>query len=138
MILPRMAALAEVQWTQPEKKDYADFTQRLPRLIKFYQRDSMNYAKHIFDIQAEYTTTQEEDGSGSGAIVATLRTIDNAPIYYTLDGTEPTTASEQYNGTGIVIRQSADLRAVAIRPEGKSKVTEKTSTSTKPLSARLS
>jgi len=85
----------------------------------------MNYAKHIFDIQAEYTTTQEEDGSGSGAIVATLRTIDNAPIYYTLDGTEPTTASEQYNGTGIVIRQSADLRAVAIRPEGKSKVTEK-------------
>lgn len=123
MILPRMAALAEVQWTQPEKKDYADFTQRLPRLIKFYQRDSMNYAKHIFDIQAEYTTTQEEDGSG--AIVATLRTIDNAPIYYTLDGTEPTTASEQYNGTGIVIRQSADLRAVAIRPEGKSKVTEK-------------
>lgn len=104
MILPRMAALAEVQWTQPEKKDYADFTQRLPRLIKFYQRDSMNYAKHIFDIQAEYTTTQEEDGSGSGAIVATLRTIDNAPIYYTLDGTEPTTASEQYNGTGIVIR----------------------------------
>lgn len=125
MILPRMAALAEVQWTQPEKKDYADFTQRLPRLIKFYQRDSMNYAKHIFDIQAEYTTTQEEDGSGSGAIVATLRTIDNAPIYYTLDGTEPTTASEQYNGTGIVIRQSADLRAVAIRPEGKSKVTEK-------------
>ena len=125
MILPRMAALAEVQWTQPEKKDYADFPQRLPRLIKFYQRDSMNYAKHIFDIQAEYTTTQEEDGSGSGAIVATLRTIDNAPIYYTLDGTEPTTASEQYNGTGIVIRQSADLRAVAIRPEGKSKVTEK-------------
>lgn len=125
MILPRMAALAEVQWTQPEKKDYADFTQRLPRLIKFYQRDSINYAKHIFDIQAEYTTTQEEDGSGSGAIVATLRTIDNAPIYYTLDGTEPTTASEQYNGTGIVIRQSADLRAVAIRPEGKSKVTEK-------------
>lgn len=125
MILPRMAALAEVQWTQPEKKDYADFTQRLPRLIKFYQRDSMNYAKHIFDIQAEYTTTQEEEGSGSGAIVATLRTIDNAPIYYTLDGTEPTTASEQYNGTGIVIRQSADLRAVAIRPEGKSKVTEK-------------
>ena len=120
MILPRMAALAEVQWTQPEKKDYADFTQRLPRLIKFYQRDSMNYAKHIFDIQAEYTTTQEEDGSGSGAIVATLRTIDNAPIYYTLDGTEPTTASEQYNGTGIVIRQSADLRAVAIRPDGKS------------------
>ena len=98
----------------------------------------MNYAKHIFDIQAEYTTTQEEDGSGSGAIVATLRTIDNAPIYYTLDGTEPTTASEQYNGTGIVIRQSADLRAVAIRPEGKSKVTEKSFYINKATFCRLS
>lgn len=80
MILPRMAALAEVQWTQPEKKDYADFTQRLPRLIKFYQRDSMNYAKHIFDIQAEYTTTQEEDGSGSGAIVPRFAPLTMLPF----------------------------------------------------------
>ena len=39
-----------------------------------------------------------------------------------MDGTEPTTASQRYNGTGIAIRQSADLRAVAIRPEGRSKV----------------
>ena len=122
MVLPRMAALAEVQWTQPEKKDYADFTRRLPRLMELYQRDGMNYAKHIFDIQAEFTTTQEETEEGNGAVVATLHTIDNAPVYYTLDGTEPTTASQRYNGTGIAIRQSADLRAVAIRPEGRSKV----------------
>ena len=36
MVLPRMAALAEVQWTQPEKKDFKDFTKRLARLMKFY------------------------------------------------------------------------------------------------------
>lgn len=107
MVLQRMAALAEVQWTQPEKKDYADFTRRLPRLMELYQRDGMNYAKHIFDIQAEFTTTQEETEEGNGAVVATLHTIDNAPVYYTLDGTEPTTASQRYNGTGIAIRQSA-------------------------------
>lgn len=125
MILPRMAALAEVQWTQHEKKDYADFAKRLPRLMEFYQRDGMNYAKHIFDIQAGFTPTQEANGDSNGAVVIALRTIDNAPIYYTLDGSEPTTASEQYNDSGIVIRQSADLRAVAIRPTGKSKVVEK-------------
>ena len=28
MILPRMAALSEVQWTQPEKKDYRSFDAR--------------------------------------------------------------------------------------------------------------
>ena len=123
MVLPRMAALAEVQWTRPEKKDYKDFTQRLPRIMEFYKRDGLNYAKHVFDIKAEYKSTKEE--SGKGAIVAILTTIDNAPIYYTLDGTEPTTSSKLYNGTGIVINQSADLRAVAIRPEGKSKTVEK-------------
>jgi hexosaminidase len=43
MALPRMAALAEVQWTRPEKKDYEDFAARLPRLKQFYQRDGLNY-----------------------------------------------------------------------------------------------
>lgn len=123
MVLPRMAALAEVQWTQPEKKDYQDFTLRLPRILEFYKRDGLNYAKHVYDINAEFTSTKEE--SGKGGITAVLTTIDDAPIYYTLDGTEPTTSSQLYNGTGIIISQSADLRAVAIRPEGKSKMVEK-------------
>lgn len=125
MILPRMAALAEVQWTQPEKKDYKNFANRLAQLIKLYERDGLNYAKHIFDIKAEYTSTKEESENNNGAIVAVLSTIDNAPIYYTLDGTEPTTASQLYNGTGVVLNQSADFRAIAIRPEGKSKMIEK-------------
>ena len=34
MVLPRMAALAEVQWTQLEKKDYTNFTTRLAGLIR--------------------------------------------------------------------------------------------------------
>lgn len=59
MILPRMAALAEVQWTKSEKKDYADFTQRLPRLMKFYQRDSLNYAKHMLAAQAEEPSAEQ-------------------------------------------------------------------------------
>ena len=48
MVLPRMAALAEVQWTQPERKDYDDFLVRLNHLVRFYQRDGYNYAKHVF------------------------------------------------------------------------------------------
>ena len=48
MILPRMAALSEVQWTQPDKKNYADFIQRLTRLAKLYDRMGLNYAKHVF------------------------------------------------------------------------------------------
>ncbi|MBD9091625.1 MAG: beta-N-acetylhexosaminidase [Bacteroides oleiciplenus] len=119
MILPRMAALAEVQWTQPEKKDFKDFTTRLARLMKFYQRDGFNYAKHVFDLKADFTPDTDKK-----AVVVTLSTIDNAPIYYTLDGTEPDSASLKYTEP-IAITETADFQAVVIRPEGKSKVVSK-------------
>ena len=119
MILPRMAALAEVQWTQPEKKDFKDFTKRLARLMKFYQRDGFNYAKHVFDLKVDFTPDVAKK-----AVVVTLSTIDDAPIYYTLDGTEPTTASLKYTEP-VSITETADFQAVVIRPEGKSKVVNK-------------
>lgn len=49
MVLPRMAALSEVQWMQPEAKDFENFRQRLPRLAEFYQRDGYHFAKHVFE-----------------------------------------------------------------------------------------
>jgi hexosaminidase len=119
MVLPRMAALAEVQWTQPEKKDFKDFTKRLARLMKFYQRDGFNYAKHVFDLKVDFTPDVAKK-----AVVVTLSTIDDAPIYYTLDGTEPTTASLKYTEP-VAITETADFQAVVIRPEGKSKVVNK-------------
>lgn len=117
MVLPRMAALAEVQWTQPEKKDYKDFVKRLLSLVHLYQRDGLNYAKHIFDIQAEISTPQAGSSSERTARV-TLSTVDNAPIYYTLDGSQPSEKSQQYDNTGITIDKTTQLQAIAIRPDG--------------------
>lgn len=121
MVLPRMAALAEVQWTLPEKKDYRDFTKRLPKLLTFYDRDGRNYGKHVFDIKPVMTSDTEKK-----AVVIELNTIDDASIYYTLDGTVPTVSNgTKYKGP-INITEEADFRAVAIRPTGNSKVlTEK-------------
>lgn len=59
MVLPRMAALAEVQWTQPGKKEYNNFLQRLGQLAKFYDRDGLNYAKYVFKPMAESETKTE-------------------------------------------------------------------------------
>ena len=59
MVLPRMAALAEVQWTQPEKKEYNGFLNRLTRLAEIYQRDGLNYAKHVFKAQADTAASEE-------------------------------------------------------------------------------
>lgn len=49
MFLPRGAALAECQWTQPEKKDYEKFkNERLPRLLKIYDLLGYNYSRRIY------------------------------------------------------------------------------------------
>lgn len=117
MVLPRMAALCESQWCAPEKKNYEAFLQRVSRLIDIYAKNGWNYATHIFDVMLDLKPNTE-----TGTLDAVARTIDNAPIYYTLDGSEPTTASEKYTDV-IKIDKPCTLRTVAIRPSGSSKIT---------------
>ena len=116
MELPRMAALSEVQWTMPEKKDYADFLKRLPGLITIYDLNYYNYAKHIFQVKSQYIPDTK-----ANILNVVLSTIDNAPIYYTLDGNEPTAGSNVYTDT-LRINQSCTLKAITIRPNGTSTV----------------
>ena len=42
-VLPRMAALAEVQWLRPADKDYDDFLARLPHLVDIYKHYGWTY-----------------------------------------------------------------------------------------------
>ena len=53
-VLPRMAALAEVQWLQPEDKDYTDFKARLPHLVDIYKLYGWTY-------RAKSLTNEDED-----------------------------------------------------------------------------
>lgn len=46
--LPRMAALAEVQWTQPELKNFEAFKERLTRFTAIYELYNYKYAKHLW------------------------------------------------------------------------------------------
>ncbi|MCH5320630.1 MAG: beta-N-acetylhexosaminidase [Eubacterium sp.] len=43
-IFPRMQALAEVAWSQPENKDWQDFKARLDNFKDYYKRFGINYA----------------------------------------------------------------------------------------------
>lgn len=47
MVLPRMDALCEIQWTQPELKDFPDFLRRLQRMAQLYDSYGYNYARHV-------------------------------------------------------------------------------------------
>ena len=46
--LPRLSALSEVQWTQPERKDYEAFKKRLTRMTSFFELYKYQYAKHLW------------------------------------------------------------------------------------------
>ena len=115
MALPRWAALAEVQWSYA-KKDYNNFLGRLPRLMNIYDSEGYNYAKHLFDVEAELTPNAKE-----GVLEVKLSTLDEAPIHYTLDGTEPTAEAAVYGGV-LKIKEDGVLQAVAIRPAGNSRI----------------
>ena len=48
MVLPRMAALSEVQWLQPSKKNFDAFKNRMDGLRHIYELYGYNYAHHLW------------------------------------------------------------------------------------------
>ena len=116
MALPRMAAMSEVQWVQPDKKDYNEFLERLPRLITLYDKLDYNYATHVFDVKGEFHPNFD-----TNSLDVVLSTIDDTTVYFTLDGTEPSESSTLYEGM-ISITDDAELKATAIRNGSKSKI----------------
>ena len=113
MALPRMAALAEVQWVDPSKpKDYQAFLQRLMRLLPIYEVEGYTYAKHIFDLRAEVKPGVDE-------INVTFSCLQDTPIYYTTDGSEPTKSSNIYKEP-LKLTQNTHLKAKVFGKEGES------------------
>lgn len=117
MALPRMAALSEVQWSQPALKDYTSFTNRLIEFTHLYDRLGYNYAKHLYNVAIHVDSDNKWR-----EILIHMTTAGNAEIRYTLDGTEPTANSALYTGA-IVLQKSAKIRAAAFRDGKRSSVT---------------
>ena len=111
MELPRMAALAEIQWTKRGTKDYDDFLQRTLRLMGLYDELGYNYAQHIYDVRGQYGIDTEKR-----CITATLSSALPVEIYYTLDGTEPQNRVSPTYSEPIEIRQDCSLSAATYRP----------------------
>ena len=117
MALPRLAALSEVQWSQPALKDYNSFTNRLTEFTHMYDRLGYNYAKHLYNVAIHVDSDNKWR-----EILIHMTTAGNAEIRYTLDGTEPTANSTLYTGA-IVLQKSAKIRAAAFRDGKRSSVT---------------
>ena len=118
MELPRIAALSEIQWTDPSKKNLEGFVGRLPRMLDIYTDHGWRYADHVFNVHGTVTPDKE-----ARALKVELSTYDDAPVHYTLDGTEPTRESALYTEP-LVINEPITLRAAAERGEGMGRIYE--------------
>lgn len=92
MLLPRIAALSEVQWCDADRKDYARFLDSMDEMCGLYASLGYNYAGHVFDVECNVIP---KDSGGVQAILSAQGAVD---IYYTLDGTEPSVESSKYVG----------------------------------------
>ena len=113
-LYPRALALAEIAWTQPEKKHFRDFCRRLDGDASL----RLN-AHHI-----NYNIPQPEIPGVSSNRLAftdrtkiTLTTTRPMSIIYTTDGTTPTTHSKRYTAP-IDISRSCQLKTAVILPTG--------------------
>lgn len=116
MVLPRLGAAAEVQWTDPSKKDYKDFLRRVPHLVAVYDCYGWNCATHVYDVNVDMKAD-----TVNHVLNVQLSTMADDPIYYTLDGQDPTEKSLKYTKP-FTIDQSVVLKTMAVHPDGTSKI----------------
>ena len=106
MMMPRMAALAEVLWSQPANKDWGNFKKRMQHQYQVYDKWGIHYSHSAFDVQSFART----DTSGKQAFIL-LKTDSYRPeIYYTTDGTEPGLMSKKYEAP-FLINKNAVIKA---------------------------
>ena len=113
-IYPRILALAEIGWSQLNRKDYKDFERRLDNALVRLDEHNINY--HI---------PQPEQPDGSCNFVAftdkavlEFKTVRPIKMVYTTDGTEPTPESTIYT-TPIGFTKSGVLKIASVLPSGK-------------------
>jgi hexosaminidase len=94
MAFPRAAAIAELGWSQPERRDWRDFERRVSALFARYDALGVPHADSAFAVEARITYA----GAREPAKVALSTQTGYGDIRYTMDGSTPTAASAPYAG----------------------------------------
>ncbi|MCX6286267.1 MAG: family 20 glycosylhydrolase [Bacteroidetes bacterium] len=93
MALPRMMALAEVDWSPKTVRDFGEFRTRLNVQLK-----KLEYMKVIYcpgSFKADINTMFDQKTGKVKVILSSEQ--PGIPIYYTLNGNDPSTKSAVYN-----------------------------------------
>ena len=110
MLLPRAAALAEVQWCQPENKSWERFVASIKHYADIYDLLGYTYAKHIFDAKGTISVNQE-----AKCVEVSFTMPEGTKVRYTTDGTEPNAKSPLYKAP-IAVTGSCTVMAKADVP----------------------
>jgi hexosaminidase len=92
MLYPRVLANAEVGWTKPELKDWKGFQYAIEDNFIRLDRDKVNYSKSTYNPMITFTA----DTLQKKAKVQIIPDSDIHYLFYTVNGTEPTTKSPKY------------------------------------------
>lgn len=107
MVLPRMPALSEVDWTPLKKKDWEDFQIRLQSHFDKWDALGINYSKGNFKVNIQPV-------SGNGQLKAVLSTdIYKGVVHYTTNGDPPTVNSMAYTQP-ISIDSTMIIKAITV------------------------
>ncbi len=110
MILPRLSALSEVDWTAPANKNRERFIKKMDVHFDRLKELGYNYAESSFTPVDKVVYDKQKD-----VFVLTLSNeLGLYDIHYTLDGTKPTLKSKLYSGP-ITFTSPVSLYAVCFR-----------------------
>ena len=93
MAYPRAMALSEIGWSPAEKKNYADFRERLAGCLAELDRQGVTFRI------PEPIGWDKAIVRGGNAIVDLKPSVEGADIYYTTDGTDPRLYGKLYTDT---------------------------------------
>lgn len=102
MAYPRAIALSEVLWSEKKSRNWNIFSNRLINHFERLKRLDVNYSKSIYDITASVSA----DTINNRLLMALKKSIDRGRIFYTTNGEDPTTQSEEYSQPFPVTRSS--------------------------------
>lgn len=106
LLFPRIAALAEIAWVGPDRKNWPDFLERLDILTQHYDRMGINYARSMYNV--DHTVDGE-----NGRLKVSLSCIrPDVEIRYTTDGSDPTAESLLYTDT-IFVTSDETIKAAS-------------------------
>ena len=106
MTFPRAAAIAELAWSAPERRDWKDFSRRVALALARYDALGMTYSESAFAVAG---TTSEANGRTR---VELSRQAPFGDIRYTVDGSDPQPASPVYTGP-LLVEAPALVRAAS-------------------------